>query len=328
VRARVLIAVGIVLILAGIGYLGYSHLFTEPAPARQPAGRPDAAGPPVAQGQQIRVSRVSGLVEKSQSGSPWTPVKRGDHLRLHESIRTDAEGSAVLKIGEMATVQMDAASESSVKEISEQVSRLRLEHGRVSTVVHGKGKTVFRVETRGSDAIAEAAEGEFSVLSSGTGQVAVAAHTGDVRLSARNQSVEVSAGQQSIVRKNSGPSSPEQIPGSLFLKVGKPRSLIQRERSTTVRGRATPGAVISINGVRTGVDKSGSFEATVPLREGKNRIRVVASDASGREEKSRLPAITVDSRAPRVQSRVHWGSDPEKKKGSQPKKRKKRKKKR
>jgi len=93
-----------------------------------------------------------------------------------------------------------------------------------------------------------------------------------------------------------------------FNQLGKPESLVQRERRTTVSGKATPGAVVSINGINAQVDAAGQFNASIPLREGKNRIVVVATDVSGREKKTALPKITVDSKAPSVKSKVRWGS--------------------
>lgn len=310
-RKRIVIAFGIVLVLAAAGYLVYRHVFdlddTKSAPLKPTAPSP-AIEQPVDESGLIRVSAVEGKVERSHAGSSWAPVHSGDSLMLDESIRTDENGRAILDIGKVATVEMGSSSESLVKEISREVSRLRLEQGRISTVVHGKGKSVFRVETRGSDAVAEADRGEFSVLSSGQGQVSVASHTGAVRLSARNKTVEVPAGTHSVVGKDLPPAPPKPIPASLFLKVGKPHSLIQREKSTTVSGTASPGAVVSINGVQARVDQTGKFNATIPLREGKNQVVVVATDVTGRKKKTALPKITVDTRAPKVQSKVRWGA--------------------
>jgi hypothetical protein len=316
-QKRIAIAFGLVLVLAAAGYLVYRYVFelddTKPAPVEPAAPSPPVESP-AAESGLIKVSSVEGKVERSHAGSSWTPVHSGDNLKLDESIRTDENGRAILDIGKQATVEMGSSSESSVKEISQEVSRLRLEQGRISTVVHGKGKSVFRVETRGSDAVAETDKGEFSVLSSGKGQVSVASHTGAVRLSARNKSIEVPAGTHSVVRKDLPPAPPKPIPASLFLKVGKPRSLIQRERNTTVSGTASPGAVVSINGVQAQVDQAGKFNATIPLREGNNRVVVVATDVTGRKKKTALPKITVDSQAPKVQSKVRWGAKKKKKK--------------
>jgi hypothetical protein len=40
----------------------------------------------------------------------------------------------------------------------------------------------------------------------------------------------------------------------------------------------------------------------------------VATDVTGRKKKTALPKITVDSQAPKVQSKVRWGAKKKKKK--------------
>ena len=53
-----------------------------------------------------------------------------------------------------------------------------------------------------------------------------------------------------------------------------------------VRGIASPGAVVSVNGEVVDLDREGRFGTVVALEEGPNLIQVIASDLSGavREE--------------------------------------------
>lgn len=301
---RLAVACAIVLALVLAGY-GLYRLFLAKEPTAPPAP-PDAG---VEQARRVKVVSVAGRVEKRRGDAPWTPVKTGDDMRQDETIRTSDDGKATLDVGEIAMVEVSARSEFTVRELSETASRVRLEEGRLAANVHGRGESTFKVEARGSDAVAETKQGEFSMLTTGKGQVSVATKKGRVRLSAKNKTVEVTEGTQSVVLPEQQPQAPEPIPPSLFLKVAKPRTRVQREKETVIKGTTTPGAVVSINGVYAQADEEGQFEATVALSEGKNKITVEAKDASGHREKTALPEITLDTRPPNVKTDVKWGQD-------------------
>ncbi|MBN2494110.1 MAG: FecR domain-containing protein [Deltaproteobacteria bacterium] len=310
-RRRVSIAAVLSVLLILLSYLVYWLWFERELPVPPGAGQVEA--PKEDAENRIRVLSVGGKVERRKGQTPWTAVRQGDELQLDEAIRTGQDARAVLNIGKTAEVEIDARSEFSVKEISRTVSRVKLEQGRISAEVRGRAGSRLKVEARGTDAVAEADRGSFSVLASGKGHLSVATRTGTVRLSAKSKTVEVRAGTQSLVQPDLPPAEPEPIPPSLFLKVGKPRSLIQREKKTLVRGATSPGAVVSINGVRVGVDQSGKFAKMVALKEGKNEILVEAQDVLGRDEKASLPEITVDSKAPDARSKTDWGKGGRKK---------------
>jgi len=135
--------------------------------------------------------------------------------------------------------------------------------------------------------------------------VTVASEEGDVELSAKNETVVVSAGKQSIVEPMAAPAAPEPIPPSLFLKVAGVRKL-QRAKKTKIRGKSTPGTVISINNAQVAVDQNGEFETEIALNEGTNKLVVIAEDALGRRKKVDLPAITVKSSVEKMQGKSRW----------------------
>jgi hypothetical protein len=260
------------------------------------------------QRQRIEVISVEGVVEHRLGKAHWVLLQSGDRLQQEEAIRTGKEGRAMLKVGDTATVEITPRSHFSVKEVSHTVARVQLDVGRVFTVVHGKGGSKFRIEMKGSDAFAESSKGEFSVLTRGDGQIAVAARAGNVQLSAKNKNVKVAAGTQSLVQPNLPPTTPEPIPASLFLKVVGSKSKLQREKKTTIEGSTTPGAMISVNGVNVPVNKEGGFSALVPLKEGTNPIVIETEDVSGRRKKE-LSKITVKSKVSEVRSKARpWGS--------------------
>ncbi|MCP4674031.1 MAG: FecR domain-containing protein [Deltaproteobacteria bacterium] len=315
-RRRVAAALGIAACVILFGYLLFGILFDEddetpkknddvenpakPAIPPKPAAR--KAPPP------ISVVEVEGSVQRKASDSKWIPVQTGDALLRDDAIRTDDGARAVLDIGKTATVEVSEKSEFSVREISQTVSKLRLEEGRISAVVTGDGGSVLKVEAKGSDAVAEMEKGEFAVLTDGKGQVSVATQKGQARLSAAGETVEIQAGMQSVVQPGGAPSGPEAIPKSLFLKVKRPSALVMRKKETVIEGRTNPGVVISVNHVQVAVDESGSFRKTVSLSEGKNQVVVAAEDVMGRREEEALPAITVDTKPPRVHSKIKWGN--------------------
>jgi hypothetical protein len=306
---RIAIAAALVLALAGLGQLVFRYLFHDETPPAEPlvsAVVAPQAAPAAPMGErQITVISVSGKVER-RGASSWLPVRRGEKLAQEEAIRTDEGAGAVLDIGGAATVEIAPKSQFAVREISESVAKVRIDEGRISAVVTGqKGK--LRVETKGSDAVAEADAGEFDVLASGSGQMSVATKKGKVRLTSQDSTVEVDEGKSSVALPGVAPAAPVAIPPSLFLKLAGGKGGSQREKRTTVRGNTLPGAVISINGVRVHTDAKGGFTADVPLAVGKNKIVVDAEDVLGRKQSAEMPAITVTSEMAPTRSKAQWG---------------------
>lgn len=312
---RIAIAFAIVIVfVVGLGHVLSNYLLdSEPPPIvqarveKRPRSDPPKVKPPL-QIRRIHVVSTKGKVERRLDDSSWVAVRPGDQLQQDEAIRTDSNGRAVLEVGETAVVEIEPRSHFSVREVARTVARVFLHVGRISAVVHGQRGSKFRVETKGSDAVAETGKGEFSVLTTGEGQVAVATQKGKVRLTSKDKSVEVAAGKQSVVQPDSTPTAPEPIPTSLYLKVVKPATTLQRSKNTRIEGSATPGAFISINGVRVISDDTGQFASTVALEEGANPILVEVEDANGNRKSETLPQITVKSQVSTVQSKAgKWG---------------------
>ena len=304
---RTLVALGIVAAVFAAGYLVCNRAIDSDKTAAvvldaAPVVVADAAT--VIAGGRVVVTAVAGTVERRNPDGSWVALEQGAELSLDDVIRTSEDGTARLDLGDAATVAVAEATEFTVAEVSASLSRVRLEDGRVTAKVYGQTGSRLKVEVKGSDAVAESGRGEFSVLSDGAGQVAVAAKEGTVALSAAGKTVEVGAGQQSVVAKGSGPSAPEKIPPSLFLKV-RGGGKVQRARETTIRGTTRRGAIVSINGVRAPVGDDGGFETRVALREGENQVRVEVVDVSGRRQEKSV-GVTVDSKPPDVSGEVDW----------------------
>lgn len=80
----------------------------------------------------------------------------------------------------------------------------------------------------------------------------------------------------------------------LFLTVTQPVNNITTNRGEVeVKGRTSPGAVVSVNGELAEVDDGGNFTAMVVLEEGPNIIEIIASDLEGNQESSTLAIVYV-----------------------------------
>ncbi|MBN2362027.1 MAG: FecR domain-containing protein [Deltaproteobacteria bacterium] len=251
---------------------------------------------------------VRGLAQKRQPDGRWVAVAAGEQLTLDDAVRTLGGGAMLVRLGNAVQVRLTPHTEVTIRELTERASRVRIEEGRIVAEVNPQGKTVLRVEAKGSQATAEANSGSFSMISDGRGQVAVATSAGSVRLSAGGSAVEVPAGQAARVEGQAAPTAPMEIPRALFLKVAAPQREIQRERETVISGTTTPGALVRVGGQVAQVDARGQFRVKVPLQEGTNKLDVQVTDVAGNERQETIPPIVVDTREPAIKNtEVHWG---------------------
>jgi hypothetical protein len=305
---RIAIAVAVTLLVLLAGMFAQSHLFTA-HPTPTPIAVVSATAIPTPEiAPRVIASDVRGDVQRLRktSSEDWTALKNGDELTQDDSVRTRQGGIAILELGSAATVTVAEDSQVRVAEISRRTSRVRLEEGRLSAVVHGKEQdSSLKVEFKDSDAVVEAKSGsEFGALTA-NGQVEVATEKGTVSLEAKGARIDIAAGQTSIVAQNQSPSAPQQVQASLFLKLGSsPRKLTVKK--TTVQGTSTPGALITVNGVRAIADHKGAFSTVVPLSDGKNTLVVRAVDVRGRTTTASLASILVDTKPATVGGKVKW----------------------
>lgn len=272
---------------------------------KRDAPPPPAAAAATAVVRVVRVSAVAGKAVRRHAGGAPAPLRVGDVLSADDVVRTEEGGTATLDVGGVADVQVAARTQVSIGALTETLSKVQLADGRIAATVHGGAARSLEVDAPSAGAVANARDGEFSMLSAGT-QLSVATRAGEVVLSARGRSVRIGSGQLSVVERDRPPTEPQAIPASLFLKLGAARPLIQRAKTTTVFGATTPGAVVSINGVRVAADAKGEFTSTIPLKEGPNNIAVESGDVLGRSERAAWPRVTVDNSAPDTKTKVEW----------------------
>jgi hypothetical protein len=308
---RILTALGIVIAIVLLGYVAQRLLFaggdrSASSTAASGAAQPRPSAELDAARRRIVVQATEGTVERRTGDGSWQPLRKGDELGLHDQLRTGEASSARIELGETVSVVVADRTELNVAQLSSTLSRVRLDDGRIVSQVRGSKGFRFRVQVKGSDAVAESRSGKFAVLHRGAGAVTVAAQEGSVNVLAQRAGVRVQAGEQSVVAPGSPPSAPSRIPSSLLLKLGKPPPSRMRRKETTVTGETVAGATVVIDGKPTTVGADGKFTRTVSLREGANDIVVVVEDALGRRQEAALPRITVDSRAPNVAGKVIW----------------------
>ena len=214
-------------------------------------------------------------------------------------IRSGADSAATFRVGNNTSVKVAQDTEFGFVEISNAVSKIRLDDGRVAASSEGRK---VRIEVKNSDAVAETEYGSFAVLTAGEGNVTVAASRGDVSVSAEGETIKLTQGTQSIVRPNTAPARPTKIPSSLFLKVRKPKA-DSRLESTVVEGTSSPGAVINIAGKRLVVGADGTFKRRVALAAGSKDIVITVVDAAGRQE---TRSVRVISPKANTKGKVEW----------------------
>lgn len=277
---------------------------TQSAGTGEASGDGGTAAPPV--DARAEITELRGAVQTRAGQSPWADAVPGQRLGSDDSVRAGRASEATLRLGDGVEVHLSPRSEFTVRELSAEVSRIRLDEGHVTASVDEQGKRVLRVQAKGSDAEAESSGGRFGVVADGTGQLAVATSTGTVKLSAAGQTVEVAAGETSAVT-GGAPSAPRPIPGSLFLKVGALGPAKTRDLTTTVSGQADPGSLVKVGEQLARVDDKGRFQVKVPLKDGQNQLAIDVTDATGRTKTEKLPAITVDRTKPDIDAQTTWG---------------------
>ena len=299
---RTVAAVALVVAVLAAAWAYQSAMGTEKAPAAElvTSAERSAAAPSgmTAEGKssvERVVSAIRGRAERQRPGGEWLPLTAGTRLSARDRVRTIGSSTATIELGTAVTITVAESTEVSMGTLTDTLSKVRLDDGRVASIVRGSTDFKFRVEVRGSDMNAETRGGAFSVMSRTPGRVAVATSRGTVAVTANGERVDVAEGKASVVEPGAPPSEPFNIPGSLFLHVGPPPSH-QRAKTAQIQGKTVPGAVVeTTGGNRTVAGHDGKFSQTVSLKYGDNHIVVEVTDVLGRHTRAKLPRIVVDA---------------------------------
>ncbi|MFN7143075.1 MAG: FecR domain-containing protein [Myxococcota bacterium] len=285
--SREIQALVLLLLVLGLGWLGYGALFGDEG------------------GSGLTVAAVQGTVKRVGGSGEETLAAPGDALLPRERIVAGEGGRAVLSLGPESRVTLEEKSALRIVSADESGVRLELEGGKVqATIRPGSGQVGLSADGRTvttEDADFTAARGEDGTFGVTTerGSVAVEGVEGATRLSAGERLVAAPGGSAFVA-----PASEE-----LLLTVAWPAAARTREETVEVRGRTEPGAKVRIGqgGAWTVVsaDPKGDFVARVPLAEGPNELKVEATSVLG-EALTVASSVVRDTTAPSVGVEIRY----------------------
>jgi hypothetical protein len=261
-----------------------------PVPA--PAKAPDA--------HEAVVESVVGHVQRSVPEG-WAIVSEGDHLRADDSLRTGRGAKTALRIGDKSRLTVTEGSQLTIRELTERVHRFTL-RGNVFVDYKPDGQRVLRIENDGTDAVAEAREARFSVLSTGT-SLAIATESGSVELKAKDQTIRVESGEEAFARAGEAPKQSAPIPTDVLLKVAN-AAAAGGALCADVNGMAPPGSEVLVDGQLVELDEEGRFSLRVPRAPGKRSVLVATRDASGRDKTNEIPCVPEPAHIKDLA--IHW----------------------
>ena len=313
-KVQIAIYLTVTLIVFGLGYIVFSFLFSDANKSPPPlsVSTENATDPMPSETQSLLVKTVIGVVERSGiAENDWTPVQPGNELFADEKIRTDRNATVRLQADDASKIELAGESEISIQEINSTVHQIKLELGELNVDYRKSRNRRLKIVSDPETGDAETRGGRF-IIQKRDGKLSVATEAGDVSLNANDKTVAVGPGKLSYVLPGEAPSPPKPIPLSIMLRVANPKRLKQTERTTTIKGQTDIVAKVRINDISAPVGQDGRFEVTIPLKNGRNPIEIVATTAYGQTEKKLPTVLVVEPRLkeepPPVESaEVKWG---------------------
>ncbi len=307
-RRQARFILGLVLILAALplGYFVFLHQ-PPPPPAPPPAPPPPAAAKPPDKPVEMQINKLSGAVEVRRADGEWQELKPGMVLHASDSLRTK-DGSFAVITSDKVTVEMEPGTEVALQELSDPLSSLSLGSGMATVSVRPGARHTIKVRAEGSNAVASADAGTFTMSSDGKGTVAVGSREGNVTFEGNGKVVIVRTGEQSVVRPGGeGPSAPMKIPSSLLRKVQWPDKR-QNKRDVIVRGEAEPGTRLEISGQTFSPNQDGTFKQTVRLKEGENEVTVKAFSVGGGKDEAQQKFVVDTTPPSKMEIQLPWNT--------------------
>jgi len=264
----------------------------------------DADPLPTSKPISVKIGKVTGRVERLRQDETWTPAREGEDIALDERVRTGDDGTAVLNVGGQSTITLQPKTEASVAKLTETVSQLRLQKGRVRAVTE-EGRSV-EVLTGSSDVrVDSTGASDFVAMADGLGGLVVASREGKVRLTALGASVDVAPGQQSSASRESAPTQPSPIPSTLFLKL-LPVAAEAKSADTTITVKTQRGSRVRVNGVDVGIATGETMDVPVHLEPGENRILIEVEDLTGRIANQEITIRLTGKDPIEIRTSVTW----------------------
>lgn len=307
---RLLAALLVACVLVAIGVLVERLLRAQDVGSSEPHrgsyGAFATAEGPLPSAPLASTLETRGSVERRSDGGSWRTLTAGEPVDINDDVRTGSSSSARLQLGPQVTVELAESTGINVAQLSETLSRIRLQDGRVVSEVRSGAGFRFRVQVQGNNAQAESRAGRFAVLRRAGAPAVFAAEHGTVDVTGSGATVSLKPGEQTQVVDGGAPAAPTRLPTSLLLKLGRPPPSRLRARQVAITGETSPGAVVRVGSKVAAPDAAGKFATKVALVDGPNEILVEVEDVAGRRQRAKLPTITVDTRAPHVAAKVLW----------------------
>jgi hypothetical protein len=248
-----------------------------------------------------RIGSIVGQVEVCRHDTnQCAPTRFGERLGRGDRIRTGLFSEAVLHLHGNISVVIGHSSEFVIGQEAVQRSSFELGVGHITAGLGADSNHELEFTSYGSDAVASARQGEFSLSNDGQGTVQVNALKGNVTLAAQGRAVVVERGTHSTVLPHQPPAPVMPTPTSVALLVKWPPTKSDLTNAT-ITGEAPPASTVLINGVMVRVRSNGTFSAEVPLQEGSNRLIINATDSAGNTTTRESPEILVDTKPPRLE---------------------------
>jgi hypothetical protein len=304
-RARHLGPAALVLVVVGGVYAAsrISRVLFE-RPTRSPstfaaasASAPASAVDGAAEASIFQVVSAEGQVDVYRDGR-WIAIRQGDLLTRDDLVRTVPGAHAVLRLSAGGEIELREKVEIRLDRLSAAGSSVDLRRGKVVARV-GDANDTLAITARETTTSTEG-PAHVVVQADEHGQVSVATLKGKARFASGGKTVVLPEGTETrSVRAGAPPEDPEKIPEEVFLQVVWPEG--ERHGDTAqIEGHVRPASLVTINGGQTVVGADGRFTATVPLREGGNRISVEAEDLAGRRREAATTLVRRPTRPPKL----------------------------
>jgi hypothetical protein len=245
----------------------------------------------------FQVVASEGQVDAYRDGR-WLAIKQGDLLTRDDLVRTVPGAHAVLRLSAGGEIELREKVEIRLDRLSAAGSSVDLRHGKVVARVAAANDTLA-ITARETTTSTEG-PAHVVVQADEHGQVSVATLKGKARFASAGKTIEVPEGTETrSPRAGAPPEDPEKIPEEVLLQVVWPEG-DHRAETAQITGRAARASLVTINGAETAVGEDGRFSATVPLREGGNRVKVEAEDLAGRRREAAATLTRRSTKPPKL----------------------------
>lgn len=298
-------AIAVWLLLAGLGCPDASTpILVEPPPAAADSGiqapsLPPGLPPPTrVETLDAIVFEFGGKAEVRRGGAgDWVDLAIGDAVRVEDEVRTSGDGHLEMRFGE-ARIEVHEGSELTLRFLDARAIRAEV-RGLASGDAADGGQLTF--EGKGTGVVA-VGNGQLSLDSNDRRSVA-SSLSGGTTLTSGGTTVELQPGQLAMVQGAALTKVP--IPKKVSLKVGWPAQIETNQQALTVKGSVSAYSRVLVAGRRVEAAADGTFQTQVILKEGSQKISVVAIDPLGRRATEKRQ-ITFDPNAPSVRGKVEY----------------------